>query len=109
MTDYNERYRSLVNLSLAAFGPLVPIVGLVGLHLLWHSRGRDVPVGVVADYLAEPPSDLPPGLVGTLVDDKVDMKDIIAALVDLARRAEAAELIAPGLFPQPQFDVRRTR
>ena len=86
LADYNTRYRDLVNLAFGALGLLIPIVGFVALYLLWYTRGRDVPVGVVADYLAEPPSDLPPGLAGALVDEKADMKDIVATIVDLARR-----------------------
>jgi hypothetical protein len=75
-----------VNLVLGVLGLLIPIMGLVGLYLLWYTRGRDEAVGLAADYLAEPPSDLPAGLVGTLLDEKVDMKDIVATMVDLARR-----------------------
>jgi hypothetical protein len=86
MLDYNERYRSTVNLAVGVVGLLIPIVGALGVYLLWYSKGRDMPGGVVADYLAEPPSDLPPGLVGTLMDEKVDMKDIVGSIVDLGRR-----------------------
>ena len=41
---------------------------------------------MVADYLPEPPDDLAPGVVGTLLDEQADMQDIIATLVDLAQR-----------------------
>jgi hypothetical protein len=60
--------------------------GPLGVYLLWYTRGRDRPVGMVAEYISEPPSDLPAGMVGTLVDEKADVKDIIASIVDLARR-----------------------
>ena len=36
--------------------------------------------------MSEPPSDLPPGLAGALIDEKVDTKEVIATIVDLARR-----------------------
>ena len=42
--------------------------------MMWHTRGRDVAVPLVADYLSEPPDDLPAGVVGTLVDEQADMK-----------------------------------
>ena len=86
LTDYNERYRPLVDLILGVVGLVIPIAGAVAIYMWWYTRGRDAALGAVADYLAEPPSDLPPGLVGTLVDEKADMKDIVATIVDLARR-----------------------
>ena len=53
---------------------------------LYYTRGRDPNVGLVAQYLTEPPPDLSPGLAGTLVDETADIRDIVATLVDLARR-----------------------
>jgi uncharacterized membrane protein YgcG len=44
-------------------------------------------VGLVAQYLTEPPPDLSPGLAGTLVDETADIRDIVATIVDLARRS----------------------
>jgi len=64
----------------------IPLGSLLGLYSLWYSRGRDKPTGFVAEYLAAPPSDLPAGVVGTLIDEKADMKDIVASMVDLAHR-----------------------
>jgi hypothetical protein len=60
--------------------------GIVGIYLLWTVYGRDPKVGGVPSHLTTPPSDLPPGIAGTLVDEKADLQDIIATLVDLARR-----------------------
>lgn len=77
------------------------VYGLIGLVLsgllfvggpltvlaLWYTRGRDPEIGIaVPDYLPEPPSALRPAVVGTLVDEKADMRDIISTLVDLAQR-----------------------
>jgi uncharacterized membrane protein YgcG len=53
--------------------------------VLYYTRGRDPNVGLVAQYLAEPP-DVPPGVAGTLIDETADMQDVVATLVDLARR-----------------------
>ena len=62
-------------------------VGPLGVLALWYWRGRDPELSVVVpDYLSEPPSNLPPALAGTLIDEKADMRDIISTLVDLARR-----------------------
>jgi len=54
--------------------------------LLWYTRGRDPNVGLVADYLNEPPPGVKPGVAGPLMNERADLKDIIATLVDLARR-----------------------
>ena len=42
------------------------------------ARAATHPVGLIADYLPEPPSDLPAGMVGTLIDESADMQDILA-------------------------------
>jgi uncharacterized membrane protein len=55
-------------------------------YLRWYSGGRDPSVGVVPEYLSEPPDETPPGVLGTLIDEKADMQDILASLIDLARR-----------------------
>ena len=50
------------------------VVGVVGGgFLLWYLRGRDPAVGDVPALVTQPPSNLPPGLVGTLIDERADM------------------------------------
>ncbi|WP_169238405.1 DUF2207 domain-containing protein [Candidatus Roseilinea sp. NK_OTU-006] len=53
--------------------------------VLYYTRGRDPDVGLVAQYLTEPP-DAPPGVLGALIDETADIQDLVATLVDLARR-----------------------
>ncbi|WP_420643081.1 DUF2207 family protein [Candidatus Leptofilum sp.] len=66
---------------------LILVGGPLGVLALWYVRGRDPETGlIVPDYLPEPPSNLRPAVVGTLVDEKADMRDIISTLVDLAQR-----------------------
>lgn len=77
--------RPVLNLLFLFIGVVLAIAGPLALYLLWFAKGRDAPVRVVAQTSA-PPSDLPPGMVGTLIDERADMKDIIASIVDLARR-----------------------
>ncbi|TMC60577.1 MAG: DUF2207 domain-containing protein, partial [Chloroflexi bacterium] len=36
--------------------------------------------------MSDPPDDTPPGVIGTLIDERAEMRDIMATLVDLARR-----------------------
>lgn len=69
-----------------AAGLLVLVVGGLGFSLAWYTRGRDPHVGVVAEYMADPPDDLSPGAVGALVDEQVQVHDVLATALDLARR-----------------------
>jgi uncharacterized membrane protein len=64
---------------------LIPLVAFALMFSLWHSRGRDPRRRpIVPRY--EPPDDLTPAELGTLVDNSPDMRDITATLVDLAVR-----------------------
>lgn len=81
-----EPYRALANVLFLGAGLLLAIGGPLGLYALWHSYGRDHPVEIPLDILREPPDDLPPGVVGTLIDERADIHDLIATLVDLAER-----------------------
>ncbi|MFQ5859626.1 MAG: DUF2207 domain-containing protein, partial [Anaerolineae bacterium] len=78
--------RQVINFLAGFIGLFIAVIGTVGLVVLWYIRGRDASVPLVADYLPQPPSDLPPGVVGTLLDETADMQDIVATTVDLARR-----------------------
>jgi len=84
--NWNEQSRPIANLALAGIGIFLLIASVVGVYVVWLLSGRDPDVGPVPEYLTEPPSDLPPGLAGTLVDESADLQDIMATLVDLARR-----------------------
>jgi len=84
--NYNERIRPLVDLGMGLLGVLLLIGGPLMVLLLWYLRGRDPAVHLPTDYLAEPPSDAPPGVAGTLVDERADIQDILATVLDLARR-----------------------
>jgi hypothetical protein len=52
----------------------------------WYYRGRDLPGrgSIVVNY--QPPDGLSPAEVGTLIDERVDLKDISAVIIDLAAR-----------------------
>lgn len=63
-----------------------PIFVLVSMILKWRKKGRD-PKGrstIIAEYDA--PDNLPPTMVGVVIDERVDMHEITASLIDLARR-----------------------
>jgi uncharacterized membrane protein YgcG len=84
--DQRRTWAPVVGVIFGGLGLLLLVGGPVGVYLLWYSRGRDVTMPVVADYISEPPSDLPAAIAGTLVDEHAELKDIIAAILDLARR-----------------------
>lgn len=66
---------------------MVALVGWVITTLLMVVRGiRDPEVGLVADIIPQRPDDLPAALVGTLVDESLDTKDVLAGLLDLDRQ-----------------------
>lgn len=65
---------------------LAPLVVLAALLLLWRLRGRDRgrPGSIVVQY--EPPDGLTPVEVGTIIDERVDRRDVTATIIDLAVR-----------------------
>ncbi|MBA3450707.1 MAG: DUF2207 domain-containing protein, partial [Chloroflexia bacterium] len=67
-------------------GALVAIGGGVAVLAMWFTRGRDPESGLVADFIPDPPDNLPPGVIGALLDERVDQRDIVATLVDLGHR-----------------------
>lgn len=97
---YQRTAKPVVDLALLILALLTVSVGAPAALVLWHRRGRDPQVGMVAEYLTEPPADLSPGLAGALLDEKADMRDIVATLVDLCRRGvlRMSEAQTPGLF-----------
>lgn len=79
-------YKALANAIMLGVGLLLLVGGTIGVILLWHTRGRDVPVALPIDLLKTPPDDLPPAAVGTLVDEQAHDHDVIAAIISLANR-----------------------
>lgn len=67
-------------------GLLLLFAGGVAAYLLWFVRGRDPEVGMVAEYISEPPDDLRPGAAGTLLDEEAHSRDVVATVLDLAQR-----------------------
>lgn len=90
-----EIRRARQQLGAALAGVLILVVGLLGVFITWHIMGRDRPVKVGAEYLSQPPSDLPPGIVAYLVDEEPTPKGVLASLFHLASlgllRIEPAE------------------
>ncbi|MGD8814887.1 MAG: DUF2207 domain-containing protein [Anaerolineales bacterium] len=97
---YDLKVKPWVNLGVGAIAVLLAIGGPLAVYLLWFVRGRDPKFGPVPEYLTEPPDDSPPGVLGTLVDEQADMRDIVASIVDLARRGYLTieEVEKPGFL-----------
>ncbi len=64
---------------------VIPPLVLLGMFRLWNRRGRDPELAPIATQY-EPPAQMTPAELGTLVDGKPDMRDITASIVDLAVR-----------------------
>ena len=87
-----------------------PLAVLVAMIIHWRRYGRD-PKGrgtIIAQY--EPPLHLPPTLVGVLLDERVDMHDTTATLIDLAYRGyiKIKELPKP-ILGQQDFELTRLK
>jgi len=80
---------------------------------LWYARGRDPRLRpIVPRY--EPPDGLSPAETGTLVDNRADVRDITATLVDLAVRGflvieERDREGLLGLWSSKDFTLRRQK
>src|SRR5215204_1870879 len=75
-----------LNLLFLGLALLIAIGGPVAVLAVWWTRGRDPEVGPVAEFVPDPPDNLPPGVIGALMDEQVDQRDIVATLVDLGQR-----------------------
>ncbi|HSB74896.1 MAG TPA: DUF2207 domain-containing protein, partial [Terriglobales bacterium] len=65
---------------------LLPPWAFVVMFCLWWYKGRDPNPGLSVAPLYEPPADMSPAEVGSLIDDKVNPRDITSTIVDLAVR-----------------------
>ncbi len=108
--NYDLHTRPLVDLAFFVLGVLLLLGGILWLIMRWYTKGRDKPVTLVASYLTDPPSDLPPGLVGTLLDESADVRDVIATVVDMGKKGNLtiSETQGAGLFGGKDFQYTKT-
>ncbi len=106
--EANQGFYNLVTVIVAI---IVLIGGVLALYLMWYVAGRDKPAGVVPEYFPRPPEDVPPGVAGTLLDEMADMEDVLATLVDLARRGylRIEEIEQAGIGAKGDFRFVRTK
>ncbi len=100
LENYDLNVKPAIDLGLAVLGGVLGLGGPALIYLLWYTRGRDPKVGPVPEYVEQPPDDLPPGVLGTLVDEKADMRDVVATIIDLGRKGALSieETGRTGLF-----------
>ena len=63
---------------------LLPLWAFVVMFTLWWTKGRDPKPDISVAPMYEPPKDMTPAEVGSLMDDAVNPRDITSTLVDLA-------------------------
>lgn len=69
-------------LYLALYMPLL----LVLMYLWWRTHGRDTGGREIIQVQYYPPDNVTPLEAGTLIDERTDTRDIVAEIIDLARR-----------------------
>jgi hypothetical protein len=76
----------IIDLLVLLIALAIPIFVFFKSYKIWQEKGKDprIKKTIIAEY--EPPGGLSPALVGVLMKQKVDIKDITATVVDLAVR-----------------------
>ena len=90
---------------------LLPILVAIVMFFIWRKYGKD-PKGystIIAQY--EPPKDMKPTLVGSLVDEKPDFRDITAGLIYLAEQGyvKIKRLEKEGIFGSIDYEIELTK
>ncbi len=86
---------------------LLPLLTLVIMYLAWQKHGKD-PVGrgtIIAEY--EPPQNVSPTLVGALIDEKIDNRDITAGIIHLAEQGyiKITRLEKTSIFKSVDYEL----
>lgn len=109
---FDENIRPLLDYGIILLALLIGIGGPLLVLIIYSTRGRDPQIGPVPQYLSEPPSDLPAAVVGTLIDEQANLRDVVSTLIDLARRGYIVieEEQKKGLFgiTSREFTFKRT-
>jgi len=88
--NFDETVRPWLEIGGILGGFLLALLGTLFVYYRWFTRGRDPKIGPVPQYLSELPSNLPPAMVGTLIDENAELRDIVSTLIDLANRGYIA-------------------
>ncbi|GAA0599024.1 DUF2207 domain-containing protein [Kribbella sandramycini] len=123
IVEYRKTFKRAFSTDTAQLSVAVAVLvlGAIALLLLYRMRGRDqvdprrvVPaslfsLGPDATIAFSPPSDLRPGEVGTLIDERIDPVDVTASIIDLAVRGHLTiiELEHRSEYARPDWELRR--
>ena len=79
---------------------LLPLWTLLVMFTLWYYKGRDPDPGRSVAPMYGPPKDLTPAEAGTLLDDRLDPRDITSTIIDLAVRGyvKIEQVETPGFL-----------
>ncbi len=78
-------YRNqIINWLVLLFALALPIFVLTRAYQIWRERGKDPKIRktIIAHY--QPPEELSPAVVGILIDQKFDIREVTATVIDLA-------------------------
>lgn len=82
----------------------LPVLAFGFMFWLWRTKGRDPELGRSIMPRYEPPDGMRPAELGTLLDFRVDARDLSATLIDLAVRGYLRIEEAPGsLFKRTDY------
>jgi uncharacterized membrane protein YgcG len=81
----SERWLARARDYVSAWSAL-PVLVLAALFGIWRTQGRDPSGGAAVAVRYEPPEGLSPAEVGTVLDERADLVDVSATLLDLAVR-----------------------
>jgi uncharacterized membrane protein len=89
---------------------LLPLITAAMLWIYWWFFGKDKGAHKAIGVEWEPPKDLTPAEVGTLIDEKCDVADITSTLVDLAARGylKIEQIPYDGILMMSKKDYRFT-
>jgi hypothetical protein len=109
--DWEQNTKPLVDLGLLTLGLLILLGGGAALYAWWYLRGRDPKIDAVPEYITQPPADIPPGVAGALVDERADLQDVMASMMDLARRGflviEESSETSPFRLVTKEFTLKK--
>lgn len=111
--SFDENVRPLLNIGVIILSLAIGLGGLLFIIARYLTAGRDPVLVATPEYLSEPPGNLPPAVVGGLVDETVDLHDIMSTLLDLAVRGylviEENHVSGPyGIGTSSEFVYKRT-
>jgi hypothetical protein len=108
---YDRDVKPVINIIVTLFALIViPLAGIVWLVSLWRKRGNETKV-LDPGTVINAPDNLPPALVGLLVNASVGVNELMGTIADLAYHGvlEIEEIKRPGLLFGSSKDVQINR